>query len=138
MRIMTMAVLAGLTAPPMATQAQRQAVVRPGENVLSINPHSDAQNGHMLRVAWTKAETPVTVTTVPQINFTCDYADISECYAFLRPGITVRVTVTRAARGGGIAARGAQWKYDCVGQGSPCTVTMDKARTAMVNWIATP
>lgn len=125
-----------------AKPAQAQVILLAGKSTIG----ADSASGQSIRiVSANSGGARVSIDTDPDVALVCDdKADKTTCYAWVKTGSVVRVSLRRPPNprtlpGQGIAPALAQWAYDCVGTTGPdCTVTMNQARTVFVDWAAGP
>jgi hypothetical protein len=121
-----------------AVAGSAQVVVLDGKSTIG----SDSKNGHAIRiVSQNSGGARVSIRTQPAVALVCDEkTPKTTCYAWVKPGGTITVSLRRPPSprivpGQGAAPKPDQWAFDCVGtRGPDCTVTMTQARTVMVDW----
>jgi len=126
----------------VAVPAQAQVILLGGKSTIG----ADSASGQAIRiVSANSGGARVSIDTDPDVALVCDdKADKTTCYAWVKTGSVIRVSLRRPPSprtlpGQGVAPTPAQWVYDCVGTTGPdCTVTMNQTRTVYVDWSAAP
>ena len=124
----------------VAMPAAAQVILLGGKSTIG----ADSASGQSIRiVSANSGGARVSIDADPDVALVCDdKADKTTCYAWVKTGSVIRVSLRRPQSprtlpGQGVAPAPAQWAYDCVGTTGPdCTVTMDQTRTVFVDWAA--
>lgn len=122
----------------VGTAAAAQVVALNGKSTIG----SDSKNGQAIRiVSQNSGGARVSIRTEPAVALVCDEkTPKTTCYAFVKPGERIAVSLRRPVSprtipGQGVAPKPNQWSFDCVGTSGPdCAVTMSQPRTVMVDW----
>jgi hypothetical protein len=122
----------------IAVPARAQVLLLDGKSTIG----ADSASGQSIRiVSANPGGARVSIDTHPDVALICDdKAPRTSCYAWVKTGSVIRVSLRRPAGprmlpGQGAAPKPGQWGFDCVGtMGPDCTVTMNQARTVFVDW----
>jgi hypothetical protein len=126
----------GFSAAPAASQV----ILLGGKSTIG----ADSASGQSIRIiSANSGGARVSIDTDPDVALVCDdKVQKTTCYAWVKTGSVIRVSLRRPASprtlpGQGAAPMPGQWAYDCVGTTGPdCTVTMNQSRTVFVDWAA--
>ena len=126
----------------IATPVAAQVVLLDGKSTIG----ADSVSGQSIRIVSAHSGgARVSIDTDPDVALVCDdKSEKTTCYAWVKTGSVIRVSLRRPATlrtlpGQGAAPAPGQWAYDCVGTTGPdCTVTMNQTRTVFVDWTAAP